>query len=127
MNITVRRVYDRPVREDGIRVLVDRLWPRGLSKASAEIDVWMKALAPSSALRQWYRHDIQKWPEFKAKYVAELDANPEALGNLIELATRNPVVLLYGAREARCNNASVLKEYLEARLSGAWPAAGRLS
>lgn len=119
MNITVRRVYDRPVREDGIRVLVDRLWPRGLSKASAEIDVWMKALAPSSALRQWYRHDIQKWPEFKAKYVAELDANPEALGKLIELATRNPVVLLYGAREARCNNASVLKVYLEARLSGA--------
>lgn len=116
MNIQVKRVYDKPDPKDGFRILVDRLWPRGLSKENARIDLWLKSVAPSSELRNWYRHDPDKWPEFRQRYFAELDGNTEAVTELINRARNHDVVFLFGAREAQFNNAVALKEYLESRL-----------
>lgn len=113
MNITLKRAYEKPGKRDGLRILVDRLWPRGLAKADARIDVWMKSLAPSSGLRRWYGHDRQKWDEFRRKYFAELDANPAPVEELHGLIETHDVVLLFGTRDTECNNAVALKEYLE--------------
>jgi len=117
MSISVKRVYDPVDPQDGLRVLVDRLWPRGLSKEDAQIDVWMKSLAPSNELRRWYRHDRQKWSEFRQRYLAELQANDDRLEELLDLAGRQDVVLLYAARDTECNNAVVLSEHVERVLS----------
>lgn len=117
MNIQVKRVYDKPRPEDGFRILVDRLWPRGLSKENAKIDLWLKAVAPSSELRNWYQHDPQKWPEFRTRYFAELDNNTEAVKELITHLKERNVVFLYGAKELRFNNAVALKEYMESKLA----------
>jgi uncharacterized protein YeaO (DUF488 family) len=113
MNIRVKRVYEEPDDADGLRVLVDRLWPRGIAKEKAKIDVWLKGLAPSNELRSWYGHDPGKWPEFRLRYFAELDGNPEPVRELIGHVRAGTVTLVYSSREQRLNNARALKEYLE--------------
>lgn len=115
MAIRVKRVYDPPAAGDGLRVLVDRLWPRGLSKAAAHVDRWARELAPSDALRNWYRHDAAKWTEFKRRYRAELARSGAALDALATQARRRRVTLLFGSKEPRLNNAHALKAMLEAR------------
>jgi uncharacterized protein YeaO (DUF488 family) len=114
MNISLKRVYDEPDPKDGTRILVDRLWPRGLSKEKAKVDVWLKAVAPSNELRKWYQHDPQKWAAFKKRYFAELDANEDAVNELIEHLNDGNVTFLYSSKENQYNNAVALKEYLEA-------------
>ncbi|MEZ0348312.1 MAG: DUF488 family protein [Thermus sp.] len=114
MDLRVKRVYDPPSLEDGLRVLVDRLWPRGLSKEKARVDWWAKGLAPSEALRRWFSHDPAKYPEFLARYRKELQENPD-LEKLKGLAREGRVTLLYAAKERRYNNAWALKEILETR------------
>lgn len=117
MAIAVKRVYDPPSVTDGVRVLVDRLWPRGLAKEKAQVDHWVPEIAPSTELRRWFGHDPAKWEEFRRRYFRELDRSTEIVSRLAELAARQQVTLLFGAREARFNNAVALKEYLEARPS----------
>jgi uncharacterized protein YeaO (DUF488 family) len=109
----VRRVYDDPGSSEGRRVLVDRLWPRGKSKADLDGVPWVKSIAPSDALRHWFDHDAAKWPEFKRRYFAELDANPEGLAELHEALGRGAhATLLYSAHDEDHNNAVALAEYL---------------
>lgn len=112
MDIQVRRVYDAAAADDGWRVLVDRVWPRGLSKAQVRADAWLKDVAPSTALRQWFAHDRAKWDEFVQRYTAELDANAEALEALRVAARRGRLTLLYGARDSEYNQAVALRAYL---------------
>lgn len=114
--IKVKRVYDEPSSDDGVRVLVDRLWPRGLSKESARIDLWLKDVAPSNELRKWFNHDASKWEEFKRRYFKELENN-KAVNELINLLRdRRTITLLYSAKSPY-NNATALKEYLELKLA----------
>ena len=113
MQVRVKRVYERPVPSDGTRILVDRLWPRGLSKATAHIEYWAKAIAPSTDLRLWYRHDPAKWKEFRRRYFAELKANPVGMAELRRHLGKGSVTLLYSSKEERLNNATALQEYLE--------------
>jgi len=113
MKLTVKRVYSQPSKRDGMRILVDRLWPRGLSKEKARIDYWLKDIAPSNALRKWYGHDPDKWNEFRQRYFRELDENTEAVSGLLEITGGRPATLLFGSKEAEFNNAVALKEYLE--------------
>ncbi len=110
--IKIKRVYDEPDVSDGFRMLVDRLWPRGLSKERAKVDMWLKDIAPSEALRKWFAHDPEKWSEFKRRYFEEL-RNKKELDLIIKKAKGGVVTLLYGTKEERYNNASALKEYLE--------------
>jgi uncharacterized protein YeaO (DUF488 family) len=112
--LRTKRVYEPPDPADGQRVLVDRLWPRGLSKAAARIDYWAKAIAPSTPLRRWYGHAPAKWKEFRRRYFAELDANPAGLADLRRHLSGRTVTLLYSSREERLNNATALQQYLEA-------------
>jgi uncharacterized protein YeaO (DUF488 family) len=112
MEIRVKRVYEDPGEEDGCRILVDRLWPRGVSREKARIDLWLKDIAPSNELRAWYGHDPEKWPEFRARYSAELDGRPEPVRELLEQVRKGTVTLVYSSREQRLNNAHALKEYL---------------
>lgn len=112
MNIRIKRVYEPPSEQDGRRILVDRLWPRGLSKTRAQIDRWLKEIAPSNELRKWYGHDPSKWSEFKRRYFAELEANAMVKVLLDELRS-GPVTFLFGSKEGRINNAVALKEYIE--------------
>ena len=116
MTIHVKRVYEEPADSDGVRILVDRLWPRGLSKASARIDYWAKAISPSTELRRWYGHDPAKWPEFKARYSAELDAAPQGVEDLLEYVRAGEVTFVFSSKELELNNAWALKEYVEQRL-----------
>src|SRR5674476_1690666 len=97
--INLKRVYEGASPSDGFRVLVDRLWPRGISKEEAHIDEWLRDIAPTTELRKWFGHDPEKWPEFRRRYRAELDANPEALKPLLEAAREGDVTLLYSARD----------------------------
>ena len=113
--VGLRRAYERPSPDDGMRVLVDRLWPRGLSKEQLSVDFWLKDAAPSDALRRWYGHKPRRWESFAAKYRAELAQRTDLLRLLDELRRRGPVTLLYGARDAARNNAVVLREVLEER------------
>lgn len=115
VNISIKRIYEAPGPEDGKRILIDRLWPRGLSKANAGVDVWAKDIAPSTELRRWYRHEADKWPEFKRRYHAELDANSHGVAVLVSQVEGADVTLLFASREERLNNAAALKEYLESR------------
>ena len=108
-----KRVYDLPCKDDGYRVLVDRLWPRGLGKSEAEIDAWLKDVAPSHELRRWFNHDPEKWSEFKSRYFQELAKKEKILQELRSKAAVGPVTLLYGAKDSEHNNAVALKEYLE--------------
>ncbi len=109
----VKRVYDAPSSEDGKRVLVDRLWPRGLSKDRAAVDIWLKDIAPTDGLRRWFSHDGEKWVEFRRRYRAELEANGEAVNTLLDLAKAGPLTLLYSASSADISNAAVLLEYIK--------------
>jgi uncharacterized protein YeaO (DUF488 family) len=115
MAIVIKRVYDPPTQEDGYRVLVDRLWPRGLTKEKAKVDLWLKDIAPSATLRRWFNHDPSKWREFKTRYFRELNQHPELTGQLKKKAGSTRVTLLYGAKDTNHNNALALKEYLQAR------------
>ena len=116
MDIKIKRIYEEPQDTDGLRILVDRLWPRGLSKEQAQVDIWLKEIAPSSALRQWYAHDTNKWQEFRVKYIEELSQNSTVVKELLSKIKTNSVTLLYSAKEQKYNNARVLKEYLESML-----------
>jgi uncharacterized protein YeaO (DUF488 family) len=111
--IEIKRIYDPAAAEDGIRILVDRLWPRGLSKSDAKVDLWLKEIAPSHELRKWYAHDPGKWVEFKQKYFKELDEKKELVNLILEKVTQGNLTLLFGAKEKRYNNAVALKEYMK--------------
>jgi len=113
MKIAVKRVYEPPSPEDGRRILVDRLWPRGIAKAEAEIDHWAKEIAPSSELRKWYKHDRSKWEEFKQRYFAELDSAPDAVQSFRHSVLSGKVTFLYSSKERELNNAVALREYME--------------
>ena len=113
MQLKVKRVYEQPSSGDGQRVLVDRLWPRGLKKESAQLDAWLKDLAPSDALRKWFGHEAAKWTEFRRRYFEELEDQGEALDELRGLAAKGTVTLLYAAHDTEHNNAVALKDYLE--------------
>jgi uncharacterized protein YeaO (DUF488 family) len=113
--IRVKRVYDAPAPEDGRRILVDRLWPRGLTKEKAKIDYWAKDIAPSNELRKWYGHDPAKWDEFRKRYFAELGRNATGMAALIEAMGKGPVSFVYSSTERMINNAEALKHYLESR------------
>jgi uncharacterized protein YeaO (DUF488 family) len=113
MKIKVKRVYDPPSPADGKRILVDRLWPRGIAKSAAKINLWVKEIAPSNALRTWYAHDPKKWPEFKRRYFAELEANGEVLKSFLAQIGKGEVTFLFSSKETRLNNAFALKEYIE--------------
>lgn len=116
MTINLKRVYEPASEQDGYRVLVDRLWPRGISKANAAVDLWLKEVGPSTPLRQWFSHDPQKWTEFKARYFAELDANQQHLAPLLEAARAGNLTLVYSSRDEEHNQAVALREYLQALL-----------
>jgi uncharacterized protein YeaO (DUF488 family) len=109
----VKRVYDQPQKSDGLRILVDRLWPRGLTKEKARIDLWLKEIAPTDALRRWSHHDPKRWPEFRKRYFAELGKNPEQVKNILSQSKGKTVTLLFGAKDTQHNNAVALSEYLE--------------
>ena len=112
VNVMLKRAYEPPTKTDGERILVDRLWPRGLAKAKAGIDLWLKDIAPSTELRQWFGHEPEKWPEFKKRYRAELKSNP-ALAELQALSRRGKITLVYAARDQLHNEAVVLKQLLQ--------------
>ena len=113
MDVRIKRVYLPAERADGHRVLVDRLWPRGLAKSAAGVQDWFRDLAPSTELRRWFRHDPARWAEFKRRYFAELDAAPDRVETLVQLARKKRVTLLYGAKDETHNNAVALREYLQ--------------
>lgn len=115
MRIEVKRVYEKPEKKDGFRVLVDRLWPRGLSKEKADIDLWLKEIAPSTELRKWFGHDPDKWKEFQTRYRAELQKNRDSVAQLQKIVFRRTVTLLYAARDEEHNEALVLKKFLMSR------------
>ena len=117
MPIKLKRVYEKPNPSDGKRVLVDRLWPRGLAKQQAKIDEWVKDLAPSTELRNWYRHDPEKWTEFKKRYWKELDRNPGLVSKLAEECRGRTVSFVFSSKEEKLNNAVALKEYIESQAS----------
>lgn len=114
MTISIKRVYEPASKADGRRILVDRIWPRGLTKAEAKVDLWLKEVAPSTALRQWFGHDPHKWADFQKKYKAELGANP-ALAELQAAASSGPVTLVFAAKDEEHNNAVVLQQLLSHR------------
>ena len=111
--IKVKRIYDKPSSGDGERILVDRLWPRGLKKADAAINEWIKDIAPSNTLRKWFAHDPDKWPLFKAKYKKELRTKDTLTDHLKNTSKKKTVTLLYASKDTKRNNAVVLKEFLE--------------
>jgi len=110
--IQLKRVYEEPSRTDGLRILVDRLWPRGLSKERAAVDLWLKDVAPSTELRKWFGHDPARWKEFQTRYRKELRENQDAVKLLKEKCKADTVTLLYGARDEQHNEALVLKNIL---------------
>jgi len=117
MTIRVKRAYAPPLRNDGCRVLVDRLWPRGVGKVEARIDEWRREIAPSDELRRWYGHEPEKWPEFRRRYFAELAEKEEIVAELVDKARGEELTLVFGAKDEEHNNAVALKEYLEMRLN----------
>lgn len=116
--IKTKRISDRPSRQDGLRILVDRLWPRGLRKDEADFDLWLKDLAPSNELRTWYRHDPEKWPEFRRRYARELEQKGDLIALLKHRAGEGNVTLLFAARDEEHNNAVALRQWLENHGSG---------
>jgi uncharacterized protein YeaO (DUF488 family) len=112
MKLKIKRVYEKPQKDDGVRVLVDRLWPRGISKEEAKIELWLKNVAPGAELRKWFGHDPEKWNEFKKRYFHELDQEKEAVETLRASAQKGMVTLLFGAKDEKHNNAQALMEYL---------------
>jgi uncharacterized protein YeaO (DUF488 family) len=113
VSIRLKRVYDKPANADARRVLVDRIWPRGLSKQEARVDEWLKELAPSTELRKWFGHEPGRWKEFKKRYAAELENQREQVEQLAQAAKKRTVTLLFGAKDIKHNNAVALKECIE--------------
>ena len=113
MSIKLKRVYEKPAKDDGIRILVDRLWPRGLTKQKAALDLWSKEIAPSTELRKWFGHDPKKWTEFRRRYRAELKSHPDELKMIKSKEKEGTVTLLYGARDQEHNEAIVLQQLLD--------------
>ena len=111
--IKIKRIYDAPKPDDGVRILVDRLWPRGLSKEKAKVDLWLKEIAPSNELRKWYGHDPKKWTEFRKRYFDDLDIKRELVNQIVQKMKVEDVTLLYSSKEEKLNNAVALKEYIE--------------
>ena len=114
--IRVKRVYEPASSDDGLRFLVDRLWPRGVKKVNLKIEMWIKDVAPSTELRHWYGHDPDKWCEFNKRYFAELDAKPEIWQPLLEATRKGDITLLFSSKELLYNNAVSLRAYLEKQL-----------
>ena len=113
VSIRLKRAYEKPTSGDGCRILVERLWPRGLSKDAAKFDLWAKDTAPSPSLRKWFDHDPEKWEEFKVRYFAELDARSEVVALIKRRLRQGRVTFVFASKEERFNNAVALKEYLE--------------
>jgi uncharacterized protein YeaO (DUF488 family) len=111
--IRLKRAYEPAAPDDGLRVLVERLWPRGVSKVNAALDLWLKEVAPSPGLRRWFGHDPAKWLEFQRRYREELRHRPQEVAQLTKLVREGPVTFVYGSRDEGHNAAIVLKEYLE--------------
>src|SRR5271155_1406587 len=115
MRIEIKRVYEKPMDADGTRILVDRLWPRGLTKEKARVDIWLKEIAPSTELRKWFGHDPAKWSGFQARYAKELDTKIALIEQLRQLAREGPVTLLFGAKDELHNEAVLLKQWVTTR------------
>lgn len=113
MNIKIKRVSEQPDKDDGIRILVDRLWPRGLTKEKARVDLWLKEIAPSTELRKWFGHDPDKWKRFRGRYETEIKRQGELIKVLKRKAREGTITLLYAARDEKHNEALVLKQFLE--------------
>lgn len=114
MTIVLKRAYEAPQKEDGFRVLIDRLWPRGISKDAAKIDYWAKDITPSTELRKWFAHDPLKYGEFKNRYIQELDNNHVAMQEFTALLQKhNKTTFVYGAKDTKHSHATILKEYVE--------------
>ena len=113
MNIKIKRVYEPPDRKDGERILVDRLWPRGLTKEKAGVDLWLKEIAPSTELRKWFDHDPEKWQRFRRRYETEIRHKDDLIKVLRQKAREGTITLIYGARDEKHNEALVLKQFLE--------------
>ena len=113
MVIKIKRAYEKPDEGDGTRILVDRLWPRGLTKEKAKVDIWLKEIAPTTSLRKWFSHDPEKWDEFKKRYRSELKDNKEAVATLKDEIKKGPVTLIYGAKDEEHNEALLLKDAIE--------------
>ena len=113
MNIRIKRVYEKPDEKDGFRILVDRLWPRGLTKEKAAVDLWLKDIAPSTELRKWFNHDPDKWKEFKKRYLNELKENKDVVAVLKDHLRQKTVTLLYAAKDSDHNEALVLSKLFE--------------
>ncbi len=116
MTIFLKRVYEKPVAEDGKRILVERLWPRGLKKEEAKIDEWLRDVAPSTELRKWYSHDPAKWTDFKKRYWKELETKRDVVLRLAKESKENKVTFVFGSKEEKLNNANALREYIETKL-----------
>jgi uncharacterized protein YeaO (DUF488 family) len=114
-NIRIKRAYEEPDKEDGTRILVDRLWPRALTKEKARVDLWLKDVAPSTELRKWFAHDPAKWAEFRSRYLEELKRNKEQLLLLRQESAKGTVTLVYGAKDQQHNEAVILQRLLEAK------------
>lgn len=113
--IRLKRAYEPASSRDGIRFLVERLWPRGVTKEKLRIEAWLKEAGPTTELRKWFGHDPEKWDEFRRRYRRELDSHPEVWQRIVSAARRGPVTLVYSSHDTEHNNAVALKEYLEAR------------
>lgn len=113
--IRIKRVYEPPAKADGTRLLVERLWPRGMKKESAKLDGWLREVAPSTGLRKWFSHDPAKWPEFQRRYRAELNQRPEAWQPILDAAKKGDVTLLFSSHDAEHNNVVALKAYLQSK------------
>lgn len=115
--LKLKRAYEPPARDDGRRFLVERLWPRGVKKSTLRLDGWLKDVAPSPELRNWFSHDPQKWPEFQKRYRTELKQHPQVCDPIVHAARQGTVTLVYGARDPKQNSAAVLCDYLKKRLT----------
>jgi uncharacterized protein YeaO (DUF488 family) len=113
--IRLKRIYEPPSADDGIRVLVDRLWPRGISKERAKLDHWLKEIAPTGALRKWFAHDQKKWAEFRERYIKELRANRDAVATLKQLEHNKTITLLFAAKDEAHNEAVVIRDYIKSK------------
>ncbi|HET9714613.1 MAG TPA: DUF488 domain-containing protein [Pseudolabrys sp.] len=111
-NVRLKRAYEKPTAADGTRILVDRLWPRGLKKETAALDLWIKDLAPSTELRKWFGHDPKRWPDFKRKYKVELRQHADLLEDIRKRARHSPVTLVYAARDEAHNEAVIIRDVL---------------
>ena len=114
-NVKLKRAYDRPTKSDGTRILIDRLWPRGVKKTDAAIDQWAKDIAPSTALRKWFGHDPSRWQEFRSRYAVEVHEHPEQLSELRSLAKHGRITLVYSAHDEVHNDAVALRDFLLGR------------